>query len=68
MSAGAALAGFVFTPEGSTRKKQKPACAAEGKDKKHDMKTGRKGWPRGGLTHQRIESSIKSSTLIRCKT
>ena len=30
-------------------------------------KTGRKGWPREGLSHQRIVSSIKSSTLIRCK-
>lgn len=34
LSAGAALAGFVFTAEDPTIQKQKPACAAAGRPQK----------------------------------
>jgi len=68
LSAGAALAGFDFTAEDliHTKTKAGMCCSREAAKSMTGKRAGRDG--RGeGLTHQRIVSSIKSSTLIRCK-
>jgi len=70
LSESAALAGFVFTAEDMTIQKQKPACAAAGRDKKHDRKTGQKGRPGDGCSffllteNQLINVSNKRKNLL----
>jgi len=54
LSARAALAGFVLPLKIHPHKNKSRHVLQQGGRKKHDRKTGQKGWLRGGLSSMRI--------------